>query len=579
MTRVRNKLVRQIARYLKDGEDSWYQITNPSLELIKGCPAECQKIVAGLPGFLFAIEESYLQYEDKNKMALRNLELSSQELNEANRALDSLNQSMKAMLESLNLALLFFNKEGICSPVFSKSCLDLLEIDPSGKPIWDVLGQREGKIDNIRSLISFAFANKSAMTFDDIFLRAPRFFEHSRHKVISINYRPIYDLGKRLVGILVIAEDKTSEEKTKRLLAEKERYAEKILRLVNGKNDYMQLLAYIKDYFLSGEHSLYKNENTIINILYELHALKGNMSSFYINALVKIIHQIETDATHKLKTIGEVHKEIEEFITDIALALDEEEKLAKQLFGDNAAEQGNVRMVTHKELVSFYDCLLKRKNSAAPDDRIAEDFYEKFLAVRIFDALKFFDDHIQQSASLLGKEVYPCRFEGENILIPFLAYRSVFSSFVLIARNAVDHGIERAEDRIACGKPAKGQIIVTISVSAGENREWINISICDDGGGINKELIKQKLVASGALTDGLGDQDIINAIFLPAFSIKDTANTISGRGLGLSAVKNEIEKIGGQIAVTTIEEKQTCFLIKIPFVSILEAPPRGRALA
>jgi two-component system chemotaxis sensor kinase CheA len=570
MAHIRKKLERQISRHLKDNEGFWARMTNPSAEFIDEYPAESRNLIAGLPEFLSAIEESYAQYEDKNKMALRNLELSSQELNAANRQLDSLNQSIKAMLESLNLALLFFNREGICSPVFSKFCLDLLETDPSGKPIWEVLGQKEDKIETIKSLISFAFSNRSAMSFDDIFMMAPRFFEHSRHKIITLNYRPIYSLEKKLVGILVTAEDKTSEEKTKQLLAQKERHVEKILRLVNSKNDYIQLLMRIRDYFLSGDASLYIKETAAINILYELHTLKGNMGSFLMDDLVKIIHTIESRALYHTKTIEEVQAQITDLMPDIARAVYEEEKLAKQLFGEEVIHQGNVKTIEYRELVEFYSLLLKNKNAGDADRKVAEEFYEKFLAIPIFDALKFFDDQVQQSAILLDKEVYPCRFEGDNILIPTPAYHSVFASFILIARNAVDHGIEKPADRIALGKAAKAQISVAVSVTEEENQKWINISICDDGSGINKELIKQRLEKSGMVTAQFSDQELIKAVFLPEFSIKETVNTISGRGLGLSAVKKEIEKLGGQISVTTIETKQTCFLIKIPFIPILD---------
>lgn len=571
MAHVRKKLERQISRHLKDGEDFWAQILNPSAEFIDKYPIEYQKVITGLPGFLSAIEESYLQYEEKNKMALRNLELSSQELNTANRQLDSLNQSIKTMLESLNLALFFFDREGICSPVFSKSCLDLLETDPSGKPIWEVLRQTDSKIDNIKSLISFAFSNKSAMSFDDLFLMAPRFFEYSQHKFIIINYRPIFNPEKNLVGVLVTAEDKTIEERTKALLEQKERDAEKILRLVNSKNDYTQFLMRVKDYFLSGDKALYKKEQTILNILYELHALKGNMGSFFMDSLVKILHQIEGYALYKSKTIQEVQDKITALMPDISLAIYEEEKLMKQLFGEDSVHQGNIKAIEYKELVSFYSLLLEKNNLEASYGRIATEFYEKFLAIPIFDALRSFDDHVQQSANLLGKEVYPCRFEGDNILIPALVYYSVFSSLVLIARNAVDHGIEKPEDRIAHGKDAKAQISVVVSVTEKENRKWINISICDDGNGINKELLKRKLEKSGMVTESMGDHELIEAIFLPEFSVRETANTVSGRGLGLSAVKKEIEALGGQISATTIETKQTCFLIKLPFISVLDS--------
>ena len=371
MSRVKKKLNRQIKRHLV--ADSGLQPDIDFIQNLLDVPIQdrdddiYQKILDGLPEFLSLVEKSYELYEDKNRMAFRNLELSSQELNGVNTKLRELNQSIKAMLESLESALLFFDKEGLCSPIFSQSCLDLLEINPAGKSIWGVLNQKDKDIDKLKSLVDFSFSNNSALSFDDIFLMAPSFFVHSQQdRIVAINYKPIYDSEGNLCGVLVIAEDKTEEEEAKERLRQKERYASKILRIIHSRNDYAKVLKRNNLFFLSGDGALYKQESAVKNILYELHTIKGNSASFYMDDLVDIIHDIEDYTESISSNIDDVKNKIQESLPAIQLAMDEEQKQAEDILGSDAVGQGDVRAIQYKHLERFYSLIIKPEYEHIP---------------------------------------------------------------------------------------------------------------------------------------------------------------------------------------------------------------------
>ncbi len=133
-----------------------------------------------------------------------------------------------------------------------------------------------------------------------------------------------------------------------------------------------------------------------------------------------------------------------------------------------------------------------------------------------------------------------------------------------ILRNAADHGIELPADRIMAGKPENG----TVRISASHEAGYIAISISDDGRGLDIERIKAKALARGlvaaAEVDDLPPEHIYRFIFLPEFSTADKVTSISGRGVGLDVVRENIETIGGSISVTSTFGKGTSFDLKIP---------------
>ena len=133
-----------------------------------------------------------------------------------------------------------------------------------------------------------------------------------------------------------------------------------------------------------------------------------------------------------------------------------------------------------------------------------------------------------------------------------------------ILRNAADHGIESPEQRIAAGKPEAGTVRIIASHEAG----YITVGIADDGRGLDLERIKIKALARGLVSavdlEQMPPEAIYRFIFVPEFSTATTVTSISGRGIGLDVVRENIETIGGSIAVTSTLGKGTSFNLKIP---------------
>ncbi|MGP8233030.1 MAG: chemotaxis protein CheW [Methylovirgula sp.] len=133
-----------------------------------------------------------------------------------------------------------------------------------------------------------------------------------------------------------------------------------------------------------------------------------------------------------------------------------------------------------------------------------------------------------------------------------------------LLRNCADHGIEIPAERLALGKPEEGTIRVTATHEAG----YITIDVSDDGRGLDLQKIRDKAIAKGLVSANeakeLSDEDVGRFIFAPDFSTAAAVTSISGRGVGMDIVRDNIESIGGAISLTTVPGKGTRFTLKIP---------------
>ncbi len=132
-----------------------------------------------------------------------------------------------------------------------------------------------------------------------------------------------------------------------------------------------------------------------------------------------------------------------------------------------------------------------------------------------------------------------------------------------LVRNAIDHGIEDAETRIAMGKPAKGKITLEARTTGSD----VIVTVADDGMGLNKDAILKKAFEKGLISkidDSIPERDIYNMVFLPGFSTNSEVTEFSGRGVGMDVVHKNISQIGGSVTLNSIPEKGLINTIRIP---------------
>lgn len=135
---------------------------------------------------------------------------------------------------------------------------------------------------------------------------------------------------------------------------------------------------------------------------------------------------------------------------------------------------------------------------------------------------------------------------------------------VHLVRNAVDHGIETPDEREAKGKPREGVVIL----KASQEGDHIQLSIQDDGKGMNPDVLRAKVVEKGLMDEEsaarLDDKECYNLIFMPGFSTKTEISDVSGRGVGMDVVKTRISQMNGVVEIDSEEGKGSTIIIKVP---------------
>lgn len=133
-----------------------------------------------------------------------------------------------------------------------------------------------------------------------------------------------------------------------------------------------------------------------------------------------------------------------------------------------------------------------------------------------------------------------------------------------LMRNAVDHGIESSDRRVAQGKPTEGHI----GLHAAVHGDYLELSIEDDGAGLDVEAIKQQACTGGFLKEAdverMSDADIVDLIFAAGFSTSKRVSTLSGRGVGLDVVRSRVERMQGHVSVKSVARKGSTFTIRVP---------------
>jgi two-component system, chemotaxis family, sensor histidine kinase and response regulator WspE len=202
------------------------------------------------------------------------------------------------------------------------------------------------------------------------------------------------------------------------------------------------------------------------------------------------------------------------------------------------------------------------RRSANLSDRL----YREVIAsnMRPFaDGVSAFPRMLRDLARQLGKQV---KFEvvGKSTQVDRDILEKLEAPLTHILRNALDHGIELPNARLAAGKSAEG----TIRLEAAHRGGMLSITVSDDGKGIEPEKLRQKIVTKGMVTAEMAakltEPELMDFLFLPGFSTASQVTEISGRGVGLDIVQSMVQEVGGILRATSVPEKGMSFHLQLP---------------
>jgi two-component system chemotaxis sensor kinase CheA len=205
-------------------------------------------------------------------------------------------------------------------------------------------------------------------------------------------------------------------------------------------------------------------------------------------------------------------------------------------------------------------------------DRIVGDLQRRALRLRTAPLLRVVDAlprTAREVASALGKQV-EVELRGAELELDRAILDRLADPLVHLVRNAVDHGIEPPEKRREAGKPPAGRIVI----DARRERDHVRISVADDGKGIDLESVRRRAIEAGILhadlAADLAPADVAALVFRPGVSTATTVSEVSGRGVGMDAVKSTIEGLGGRVELESHAGLGTTTILLVPITAALQ---------
>lgn len=187
----------------------------------------------------------------------------------------------------------------------------------------------------------------------------------------------------------------------------------------------------------------------------------------------------------------------------------------------------------------------------------------KMRMIPVDKVFKKFPRIVRSLARDLGKEV-DLQIFGEETELDRSVVDEIGDPLIHLIRNAMDHGLETPDERVAAGKPRTGALVL----SAVHEGNSIIISIRDDGRGIDTDRVGRKAIEKGLITEeqlaAMSQREMFDLIFLPGFSTKEKASDLSGRGVGMDVVKTNIKKLNGLIEIKSEKGLGSEFILRLP---------------
>ncbi|PKM57505.1 MAG: hypothetical protein CVU98_05725 [Firmicutes bacterium HGW-Firmicutes-3] len=367
-------------------------------------------------------------------------------------------------------------------------------------------------------------------------------------------FRLTYEMEKekdKMSALIVVMSDITEAKSYELTLSEERNKLKMVVSTMLNRDDIVELVNEFLDFTKDINEGIYQSEE-IIN---KVHTFKGNFGMYNLLHIAPYLHALEDrlingdkvdlNLGNKLRNI--IYEDLE-IVTDITGSSFFEDELYLSV------NKNNLKKVYQTVRRYFYD-----KEASLILSIVDQLFYKS-----IGDVLMFYARESAKTASIKDKMVNVAILSGDEVFVDVNYYRDIFRSLVHVFNNCIEHGIENEEERLMAGKTPFGEISCNID----DVGNFFEIRISDDGRGIDLGEVYYKAISKGIVTEEMAEkmseEEMLNLIFEPNFSTKSYADTLSGRGVGMAAVKAEVEKIGGKIRVSSVMDFGTTVKILLP---------------
>ncbi|AJW46714.1 MULTISPECIES: HAMP domain-containing protein [Ralstonia] len=446
----------------------------------------------------------------------------------------------------------------------------------------DALSQVEAAVDAClgQDIINFAFNQHLLAT--EVEKRMP----DGRVKTLDLSWSAITDDSDTILRLMLCVRDVTELRKLAAEASEQRRNLEIIGEILAVSQEKFQHFIESSTSFVHENERIIRQYSqadsaAIAALFRNMHTIKGNARTYNLQYLTNVVHETE-QTYHALREPGSEHAWDQDWLmaelTRVREAIENYARINEVKLGRKSEPaHGAAAHAAPAVLARIHESLraLEAANPASLDELAAmrETVYQQLRLADSETLGELLGSTLQSLPSLareLGKEPVRVRIDDNGYRMRTAARGVLQNVFTHLLRNAVDHGIETADVRMAQGKPAAG----SLDIEVGVDRGMLQITLCDDGRGLALDRIRAIAVERGWIgpDDRPSDEDIAQYILRPGFSTADEVTAVSGRGVGMDAVQEFLRREQGRIELRFTDDRRGAAFR--PFQMVICLPER-----
>jgi two-component system chemotaxis sensor kinase CheA len=363
----------------------------------------------------------------------------------------------------------------------------------------------------------------------------------------ELSYKAIVE-QEVLSGALLMVSDVTSEQERIRRDAEQRELIGVFERYMRDRTGFME--------FVDEGEALVDHVAAVQSakpeLMRALHTLKGSCSIYGVESVATVAHRLESAIVES----GELPPV--EQLAELTLAW---QAFTNRVLRLSGAQVEPVLEITHDELRE----LEASTRAGTPHAELAV-LLARLERERASVRLRRVAEQAKSLAQRLGKGQLDVQIEASaDVRFDTARWAPFWSAFVHVVRNALDHGVETPEARVAAGKPERAQLRLVAAAGGG----WLTIEISDDGRGIDWTKVKEKAQKRG-LPNG-SQKELADALFCDGLSTAPSVTEMSGRGVGMSAIRDAARALGGVVTVSSKRDLGTTVSFRFPWAEATAA--------
>lgn len=490
---------------------------------------------------------------------------------EKNQLLSAKNLAIKNLLDNAGQGFLSFGRDMIISDEYSYECIRIF-----GEPIEkrNFLELMDGCLEPGQAeIVSQVFEN----VFRDIPVSKVRAYLSLLPGEINIRGRNILVDSKLIPDlpgskVMLILTDITEKKELELQMAREKENLKLIIRAISNNSDISACMEKMGEFFRSGAREIVESGNDTKEKLFEIyraiHTFKGDFSQLCMYNTSKELHSLEDTLSRMTEDIGKLDDDaLLRFIDGLRYeSIPESDlKIISDALGEAYFSKGETIAVDKEKILGIEATI--QKCIPADLQGLVLPLIKGLRYTSYKDIVRSYNDYIKTIAANSDKCIADLVITGDDIYIDKESYQGFSATLVHILKNMADHGIETVEERFAAGKPGEGRIECEFRLAGAKA---FCLYIRDDGRGIDYTKIRNILQEGNRNTakehaEPTADE-LHEAIFADGFSTGGSVGLVSGRGIGLGAVRAEIIKLGGEISVASWPGRGTEFSIRLPLL-------------